>query len=198
MTKHTSRKITAFNLFGAAVGIFGFFIPAVSVIVYVILVKRFLPSGRLVTISEFLSSAVAVLFLVVLTPQQVARFKAASESGDLGKQAKSLIMFFIVPAFGFFMFHMFLTMPVTYVLHVWSTSQQVVRIEKVTVVPFSLRSCNRALELEGSTFLMPQRICGIAPDLYGAIKRGGTLKVEGLASKYGITVQQYQVVPSSG
>src|SRR5689334_18239504 len=104
MTKHTSRKITAFNLFGAAVGIFGFFIPAVSVIVYVILVKRFLPSGRLVTISEFLSSAVAVLFLVVLTPQQVARFKAASESGDLGKQAKSLIMFFIVPAFGFFMF----------------------------------------------------------------------------------------------
>ena len=189
MAKRRRRKIKPFQMYGMAVGLLGFFIPAVCLIPYWILVKNFIASDRLLGTSLIASSAMAILLSVAVWPQFVNEFRRTRAAGRM----KSIFVMAFTPGFVFIIFHAFVTQFSAFALHTLHETGQVQVVRNVVGAEYGGKSCRRPAILEGDTFLLPQRVCGLATGDNRALERGGSIELTGTSSAFGFRVRQYRI-----
>jgi hypothetical protein len=175
-----------------------FFIPALALIPFWLLVDGFIPSVELRHTAGLFAAFTGIAFLALLWRTQIQEVKNHWASSRKRQSLQSVAFFAFVPLFGVAIGYGFVHGPVNYSLHYMSApTEGNVNARVISADDFGGRRCrNRAL-LENNRLLWHRQVCGISDDAVERLRRGGYIQLEGTTSQYGMHVQRYAVVTAN-
>ena len=160
----------------------------IAIIVFYFLRVHFIPSSKLSWLSTSFSPVFAVLFFGVMVAATRREIRAKPKDGSL--LLRSLAVTAASPLFGYFIWHMFVTGPLPYFLHLLEGPVPSTREEIVTGSFMSgRRGCRQVAHLKGGSFLFHRDVCGITADQVNLLHDGGYLMLKGTESSYGFSYE---------
>ncbi|MBL0917971.1 MAG: hypothetical protein IBJ14_04655 [Hydrogenophaga sp.] len=176
-------------------GLLLFFIPLLSVVLYVLLVSSFTQTAVLKPAADMASIAGALFWLALAWNSLVGDVRTGWIEGKWKLLLQSIGLFLFTPIFGWAVLQAFFAGPVSYVLHSVAGSESSTReVVVLRADDFGGRGCRNRIVLQNGALFWREELCGVSSDAVNQLRRGGRLRIQGTFSQYGIQLERYQVI----
>ena len=180
----------SYRIYAACVGVLTFLVPCIAIIWCGLFVDGFVPFDRLVEWSLLTTPLAAALYLSAFGPFLYRNL--ASSMRQHKKIVANGLLFVFVPIIVAVMWHLAVVDSLAYVLHLAEGPTAKTLRVRVLYADHGTRRCRNVARLEGSSFLLPRRICGLSTEAVESLRTGGTLEIEADGSSYGFQVHRYR------
>jgi hypothetical protein len=187
------KSFKTFEIYSLAVMLLCFFMPMISMILFLLFVDGFVPDQRLAPWSKWYGM-LAVALIALPLYRKISNDLASTA---LIRDRISILLqgggaFFLV----FFASYTFTHQGLAYALHKISLPEKIVFIESVQGAGAGHKYCRNRLDLVGNSFGFQRALCGVKAEYIEKSKPGDKIEIYGYKSDWGFQSDAYRYVGS--